>query len=471
MAHLHSNAILLGIKDPHIKLKGEIRELFYYQLHPFRPSARSHSLDLNKAYQKVLTVAGHLDHLPPACPHCGCTNQGSQDIIRNGSMKTAVLVGQYNFQPVYLKLHKQRYLCKHCRKTTVATSSLTQRHCFISNSVKFLIMEELAQLQPMTLIAKHLTVSPSTVIRQLESFGDNLNPKPSSLPDHLAIDEFKSVKKVVGAMSCIVMNNATHQVVDILEDRTQGYLRAYFLRFPLEDRRKVKTITMDMYSPYRDFLPRLFPNAQVIIDRFHIVQLLNRALNQYRIKVMNQLRYTQPRDYTKLKRLWKLLLKPRATLDFTHYRTHRLFDGLMTEKGMVNYLIQLDPQLALTYDYVHRLIEAVRYRCYQYFEGTLTESKKYIFPQKVRTAFNTLSSYALDIENSLAYTLSNGVVEGMVNKIKLIKRSGYGYRNYGHLRCRILISTQSQQAHLQPLRLLYFSDEGTETKETISHTA
>ncbi|MBG9977685.1 transposase [Facklamia tabacinasalis] len=80
---------------------------------------------------------------------------------------------------------------------------------------------------------------------------------------------------------------------------------------------------MDMYSPYRDFLPRLFPDARIIIDRFHIVQLLNRVLNSYRIRVMNRLHYTQPRDYTKLKRLWKLLLKPREALDFTHYHTHR----------------------------------------------------------------------------------------------------------------------------------------------------
>ena len=77
----------------------------------------------------------------------------------------------------------------------------------------------------------------------------------------------------------------------------------------------------------------------------------------------------------------------------------------------------------------------------------------------MRTAFRTLTSYALDIKNSLTYTLSNGVVEGTVNKIKIIKRSGYGYRNYGHLRCRILISTQLQQLNAESARPLYFCDE------------
>ncbi|MGO3211894.1 MAG: helix-turn-helix domain-containing protein, partial [Ruoffia tabacinasalis] len=139
---------------------------------------------------------GDLDHLPQACSHCGCLNQSSHDIIRNGTMNSVVLLGQYNFQPVYLKLKKQRYLCKHCRRTTVAVTPLTRRHCFISNAVKYVILEELAQMQSMTFIAQHLNVSTTTVIRQLKTYGDNLNPKPSRLPSHLAIDEFKSVKNV-----------------------------------------------------------------------------------------------------------------------------------------------------------------------------------------------------------------------------------------------------------------------------------
>ncbi len=363
-----------------------------------RPSVRNNVSDGN---QKVLTVRAYLDNLPSGCEHCGCVNQGFQDIVRNGRMKSAILIGQYNFQPVYLKLEKQRYLCKHCRQTMVAKTPLIQRHCCISNPVKHLIREELAEIQSMKLIAQHLNVSIHTVIRELERWGDNLRPRPSGLPTHLAIDEFKSVKHVTGAMSCILMNNHTHEVLGILEDRTQGYLRDYFLRFSREECLKVQTITMDMYSPYHHFLPSVFPNADIIIDRFHIVQLLHRVLNQHRISVMNQLKYQQPRDYRKLKQLWKLLLKPREALDFEHYHTHRLFDGLITEKGMVSYLTQLDSRFSLVYRHVHRIIEAVRSRSFKDFIYGLEETKKYVFPKSVRTAFNTLFKYRLEIENSL----------------------------------------------------------------------
>ena len=136
MAYLHSTALLLGIKDPHIKLTHGLQEESYGDVQQFRPSAQSASLDVKGSHRKVLTVTGHLDHLPQACSHCGCLNQSSHDIIRNGTMNSVVLLGQYNFQPVYLKLKKQRYLCKHCRRTTVAITPLTRRHCFISNAVK-----------------------------------------------------------------------------------------------------------------------------------------------------------------------------------------------------------------------------------------------------------------------------------------------------------------------------------------------
>ena len=42
-----------------------------------------------------------------------------------------------------------------------------------------------------------------------------------------------------------------------------------------------------MYEPYMSLIKQLFPNAKIIIDRFHIVQSLNRALNMSRVHVMN----------------------------------------------------------------------------------------------------------------------------------------------------------------------------------------
>ena len=459
MAHTHFTDFLLGMKDPNIEISEEAQYEPYYRVQAFRFSHIHSSRCISHNFKHVMTLRGKLDNLPKACPHCGCLNQGSQDMIRHGHVHTAILIGQYNFCPVYLKLTKKRYWCKHCHKTCVARTKLVDAYAHISNSVKFVILEELSKIQSMSLIAKHLNFSTHTVLRQLETFGNNFYPLPYQLPQHLAIDEFRSVKSVDASMSCLLLDNATHRVVDVLEDRRQSSLRDYFLRFPLEERLKVQTITIDMNNAYISFLQRIFPHAEFIIDCFHIVQLLHRALNRIRVRIMNKVHYTRQRDYTKLKRCWKLLLKARDQLDFQSYNTHRLFDGLITEKGIVNYLLNIDEKLHLAYRLVQDMREAIDSHSHREFEDVLLEGKKYVLPKELRTAWTTLISYRDEIHNSLTYTLSNGPIEGTNNKIKNIKRSGFGYRNYGHFHCRILLCCDLFNQEKDPIRHIYYNEE------------
>lgn len=58
-----------------------------------------------------------------------------------------------------------------------------------------------------------------------------------------------------------------------------------------------------MYSPYITLIKNIFPNAKIIIDKFHIIQLLTQSLNKTRIKIMN----SDVKNYSKLKKYWRLL--------------------------------------------------------------------------------------------------------------------------------------------------------------------
>ncbi|MCP6640259.1 transposase, partial [Klebsiella pneumoniae] len=82
-------------------------------------------------------------------------------------------------------------------------------------------------------------------------------------------------------------------------------LKNYFYRYPLSERKRVKTVSIDMYEPYMALIREVFPNAKILIDRFHIVQSLNRALNMTRVTVMNSFRTTERPLYNKYKRYWK----------------------------------------------------------------------------------------------------------------------------------------------------------------------
>lgn len=241
-------------------------------------------------------------------------------------------------------------------------------------------------------------------------------------------------------MSFIFLNAVTHEVIDIVENRQQSYLSDYFMRYSMKARLQVKTITMDMYSPYIGLIKDCFPKAEIIIDRFHIVQHLNRALNQVRIQTMNDIRYTQPSDYKKLKRQWKVVLKNESDLNFKDFFTHRLYTGMVSEYVMANYLVEISPRLRDTYVLVNNLKGALRNHRFTLFKSLLKGAKKRTYPRKVRTVLNTLEKYIEPIANAFKYTLSNGPIEGINNRIKNIKRSGYGYRNFYNLKSRIFIS-------------------------------
>ena len=81
-----------------------------------------------------------------------------------------------------------------------------------------------------------------------------------------------------------------------------------------------------MYSPYISLIKKMFPNANIIIDKFHLVNLISTSLNKTRINIMKK----DKKNYNKLKRYRKLILKSQDELDNSKWRKWRCFDKLMT---------------------------------------------------------------------------------------------------------------------------------------------
>ncbi|WP_240032102.1 transposase [Lacticaseibacillus paracasei] len=58
--------------------------------------------------------------------------------------------------------------------------------------------------------------------------------------------------------------------------------------YSLAERTRVQTVTMDMNAAYQTIIHEVFPKTQVVIDRFHIIQLAARALDQVRVQALKQ---------------------------------------------------------------------------------------------------------------------------------------------------------------------------------------
>ncbi|MDS5266076.1 transposase, partial [Streptococcus pneumoniae] len=108
----------------------------------------------------------------------------------------------------------------------------------------------------------------------------------SCLPEIMSWDEYAFTN---GKMSFIAQDFNNLNIITVLEGRTQAVIRDHFLKYDRAVRCRVKIITMDMFSPYYGLARQLFPCAKIVLDRFHIVQHLSRAMSRVRVQIMNQL--------------------------------------------------------------------------------------------------------------------------------------------------------------------------------------
>ena len=224
--------------------------------------------------QICLIYKGTLQYTPEECPHCLCVVPSK--IIRWGTTTVRLLLNDVSEYRTYLELKKQRFKCKTCQRTFVADTSVAEKHCFISQKVRWSVVTRLKENTSMTEIARQKNISTSSVYRVMKRFYRPLNPFKQTLPKVLCFDEFKSVRSVASAMSFIMMDGQGHELLDIVENQRLPYLERYFSRFSLATRKNVEFIVIDMYAPYVSLVKKLFPNAQLIIDRFHIVQHMDR---------------------------------------------------------------------------------------------------------------------------------------------------------------------------------------------------
>ena len=277
--------------------------------------------------------------IQPSCPFCHSTN-----LKHNGHYTSNVrFITADASHPAIIRLNKQRVLCNDCPKRSMAQSSLVNKYCHISNASKRKVLAALTENRSMTSIAREHNLSVNTVQRVLESCSSKFYDHFERLPEHLAFDEFKGVGK---KLYFICLDGDSHQVVQILRTRFKPEILRYFYKFTPKAQAMVKTVTMDLNCYYPIVARELFPNAQIVIDRFHMVQMLTRSFNSLRVQTMKQFK-KQSREYNLLKSTWKLYLMKYDKLNkktpyydwhFKDYLTqeHVVLDGLDCSKELEN---------------------------------------------------------------------------------------------------------------------------------------
>lgn len=367
-----------------------------------------------------------------ACPHCH-----SLHTVKNGFKTSFVRFIPFQEYPIQIALKKQRFLCRECERSFLLESSIVKKYESISRTLKFSVLRDLQENISLSWIAKRHHISVPTVQRILKQGYFPYEISKKSLPKVLCFDEFQSTKDSDGAMSFLFMDGESHKILDIIENRKFYALEDYFSRFSYSVRCQVEYIVMDMYSPYMQLAKQYFPKAKIVLDPFHIVQLVNRAFNQTRIREMNQEKTKNPKLYRMLKRDWKLYLQDFLTLSEKR-KYCRSLQQILSPNEKIEYVMSKKENLRQDYYFYQDILYAIRRKNFPLFESYLERWKKKISP-RMQTAWKTLRKYREYIQNTLETTYTNGPLEGMNNFIKSVKRVAFGFRRFSHFRQRILI--------------------------------
>ncbi len=374
----------------------------------------------------------------PSCPHC----QGKM-IKYDFQKPSKIPLLEQAGTPTLLRLKKRRFQCKSCRRVTVAETSIVEKNCQISNLVRQKVAQLLTQKMSLTDIARRLRVSTSTVYRKLDQFA--FKEHYDKLPAVISWDEFGFKK---GELAFVAQNYETNELITILDNRRQTSIRNYFLKYPLKARQKVQFITMDMSGAYIPLVRRLFPNAKIVLDRFHIIQHLGRAFLKTRIAIMNQFD-KKSLPYRALKNHWRLFQKDSRKLSLNSFYSQTFRQTLAPHEVVAKTLV-FSEELSSDYNLYQLLLFHFQEKRVDEFFDLIEENRSKV-NHYFQTVFRTFLRHKQYIKNALETDYSNAKLEATNKLIKDIKRLGFGFRNFINFKKRVFITLNIHKKRTYPV--------------------
>lgn len=373
------------------------------------------------------------------CPSCGKYTSSIHDKLKPIELK-GLKIMEYNTKIIIIK---RRFICHKCNKKFTENVDINMKNHTLSNKLEQKVLKDLLNYNlSLKYIAKENNISEIEVRRIFEE-AMNTHPKHlKTLPKVISFDEFKADTE--RGKYAFVLNDIVHKkCLDILPSRKKEDLIQYFTY--IENRPSVQFVVSDMYEPYLLVTQIMFPKAKYVVDRFHYIKYIMDALDKIRIRLQKEYGYNS-KEYRMLKNKKNVSLLRKYSNDINWWTySKRYKNGHMIE--ILNYnireqLLKINGELELGYQLKELFLDIVNHTDYDHAKEELlnwislcNESQ---IPEFIEVS-NTIENWLEYIANSfIDEKYSNGFTEGLNNKIKVIKRVGFGYKNFEFFRLRIL---------------------------------
>jgi transposase len=229
----------------------------------------------------------------------------------------------------------------------------------------------------------------------------------------ISIDEI-SMRKGQGNLVTVVSDISEGNLIEMIDSHRCEEIIEVLMTQPIEVRDQVEEVSVDMWGGFPKVIKQVFPNAQVIIDRFHVMKVVNKDLDKLRRAAGITDRQSK-----------YLLLSNRVNLK------PEQIDKLELTLGKSECL---------------RIAYEMKERFREIYETNLTvkkgqnKIKEWLNHAQVffRESASTIENHFEGICNYFIARTTSGVMSGINNRIKLIMRQGYGFSNFNNFRNRVL---------------------------------
>lgn len=393
------------------------------------PDVRVLQTDLTQADEFILTVES--TRTSTSCRRCGriITEQHGED--RPRLLRHLPILGRV----VYLRIRPKRFRCSFCDDHPTTTQELDwyDPNALHTKAYERHLIVQLVNSTVTDVVAKE-DVSYDALLgildRWIATTIDWSALEPFTV---LGIDEIalkKGHRAFVAVLTAKSASGRLH-VLAILPDRLKTTVMEWLKAIPQSHRERIQTVCTDMWEGYISAVQEALPTASVVIDRFHVARHYRDAVEQLRKQEVRRLRTTLPEEQQdELKHiLWPSRKRP-ADLDDEEQAQLERF---LTHSPALRQAITLREELTTIFDTARSKADGLRR--IRFWRGRVVKSGLRCFDgflSLVDTWQDLITNYFIDHHTS-------AFVEGLNNKLKVLKRRCYGLCNVGRLFQRLTL--------------------------------
>lgn len=374
----------------------------------------------------------------PACHHCG-----SLDVTTH-ALNERHIRDRACAYPTVLRWSQRRFRCSDCSRTFRERHPEVAGRRSITNRFRRRLFQR-ATNEPFTDVAAGEAVTTYRVTEAFDWHATRLLLEECQVPPRVvSLDEAAFRKRF--RFHTVFSDPERGAIFDLTDGRSQASAEAGFAAMDPQVRAGIETVVIDCHWPYRKAIEKWLPDARVVADKFHVLRAIDNAAVNVR-RTHGRRRMVRGRDGGITRqhnpRFIPAVFRNRWTF---MKRAHKLSPE---EQGALAAIFQELPEIGLAW-----LMKETFAAIYEAPDRSEAERRLDAWVSHLEVAgieqlsgvWRTLQWWRGPILNYFDDRVTNAFAEGITNKIKVMKRRSYGFRDPVRYRQKVLLSCRRRSS-------------------------